>query len=956
MSRTEEGADKGSGAADRWERVQHLIEEALELDVLARAAFLDSECEDPELRAEVESLIEASGASEEYFGDLADRAGITLSPDTEGGSDSSPSVDPQWSSAAEAGRAMIGSRIGQYTVLDWLGAGGMASVYLAEREGDGFVQRVALKVVSTKVSDPLIQRRSNEERRILARLEHHGIARLIDGGVTPEGYPFYAMEFVEGKNILRHCDDLRLTIEDRLRLFLDLLVPVQYAHERLVIHCDLKPSNIWVTAEGSVKLLDFGVARLIDPNSAGSGTTGLWFTPAYASPEQVRREPPGTASDVYSLGVLLYELLSGHRPYRFGSNLRDEIAKTVGEFVPAPPSEAVMDSTTRSIEGQRVEVTPKVVGLARRATTDALRKSLRGDLDAIVMKALAKDPEERYSTAERLAADLRRHLEHELVSSVTPTSRYRATKFVRRNRTSVTAAVIVGFALTAGLAGSLWQARRATLAAALAADEAEKAQLVAELMGDLFRLSDPSESLGDTITARDLLDRGAERIRSEFGDQPDVQADLLSEVARVYNNMGLYKQAQPLAEQALELRAGVFGPVSLEASESLVQLGVLYSNLSDQGRAIELLSRAIDIRTPLVDGPDPELIEAKRTLGWQVRQAGEYGRAAALFESALQEQRQIDESPAAVADLMFGLASSLHDDGLLDEADAVFNEILSRVDPDARPTPNSVSALHTVGMVRRLREQYVEADPILASAYSMSVRLYGSEHPEALAARNEYAMNLGALGRWQEAEGHLRAALVAAERSLGPDHQTTARLSEGLGSVLEYMGRYEESVAYQQVALEEKVRRHENRDHAGVLSSLVAVGRTLALAGRVREADDYLTQAEAMGQRLGSTRSVYRLSSERSRGLLAQAGGDYEVAEEHFLFAIQLADEILSRPSHRFATGAKFEYAIMLMDAGRRSEAAALLEEVESLLLIRVDASHPLVSEARSLLQEARSG
>ena len=956
MSRTEEDADRGSGAADRWERVQHLLEEALELDVEARAAFLESECDDPELRAEVESLIEASEASEEYFGDLADRAGITLSPGTEGGSDSSPGVDPRWSSAEEAGRAMIGSRIGQYTVLDWLGSGGMASVYLAEREGDGFVQRVALKVVSTKVSDPLIQRRSNEERRILARLEHHGIARLIDGGVTAEGYPFYAMEFVEGKNILRHCDDLRLTVEDRLRLFLELLVPVQYAHERLVIHCDLKPSNIWVTAEGSVKLLDFGVARLIDPNSAGTGTTGLWFTPAYASPEQVRREPPGTASDVYSLGVLLYELLAGHRPYRFGSNLRDEIAQTVGEFVPAPPSDAVMQVTTRSVEGQRGEVTPELVGLARRVTPDALRKRLRGDIDAIVMKALAKDPEERYSTAERLTADLRRHLEHELVSSVTPTSRYRATKFVRRNRTSVTAGVVVGIALTAGLAGSLWQARRATVAAALAADETEKAQLVAELMGDLFRLSDPSESLGDTITARDLLDRGAERIRAGFDDQPDVQADLLSEVARVYNNMGLYTRAQPLAEQALELREGVFGPVSLEASESLVQLGVLYSNLSDQGRAIEMLSRAIDIRTPLVDGPDPDLIEAKRTLGWQVRQAGEYSRAAALFESALEEQRQIDESPAAVADLMFGLASSLHDDGLLDEADAVFNEILSRVDPDARPTPNSVSALQTVGMVRRLREQYAEADPILASAYSMSVRLYGSEHPEVLAARNEYALNLGALGRWEEAEGHLRAALVAAERSLGPGHQTTASLSEGLGGVLEYMGRYDESVAYQQVALEEKVRRHENRDHAGVLSSLVAVGRTLALAGRVREADDYLTQAEAMGQRLGSTRSVYRLSSERSRGLLAQTAGDYEVAEEHFVFAIQLADEILARPSHRFATGAKLEYATMLMETGRRSEATALLEEVESLLLTRVDASHPLVSEARSLLQEARSG
>ena len=303
MSRPDEAA--------RWERVQELLAEALDLEGDAREAFLAEACDDDEIRREVDSLIEASEASEAYFGDLADRAGMTLSPDT------SPPPEherPERTTAEDQARALIGSRIGQYTLLDWLGQGGMASVYLAEREGDGFVQRVALKIVSTKVSDPLIQRRSNEERRILARLEHFGIARLIDGGVTSEGYPFYAMEFVQGKDVLRHCDDLRLTVEQRLRLFLDVLVPVQYAHERLVIHCDLKPSNIYVTDRGTVKLLDFGVARLIDPESAGSGTTGLWFTPAYASPEQVRREPPGTASDVYSLGVLLYSSLkNSHR-------------------------------------------------------------------------------------------------------------------------------------------------------------------------------------------------------------------------------------------------------------------------------------------------------------------------------------------------------------------------------------------------------------------------------------------------------------------------------------------------------------------------------------------------------------------------------------------------------------------------------------------------------------------
>jgi tetratricopeptide (TPR) repeat protein len=474
-------------------------------------------------------------------------------------------------------------------------------------------------------------------------------------------------------------------------------------------------------------------------------------------------------------------------------------------------------------------------------------------------------------------------------------------------------------------------------------------------MGDLFRLSDPSESLGDTITARDLLDRGAERIQAEFGDQPDVQADLLSEVARVYNNMGLYAQARPLAEQALALRADVYGSSSLETSESLVQLGVIEANLSMATEAIDRLSRAVDIRASLVDGPDPTLVEARRALGWQVRQAGDYDRAAALFDRALEDQRQIDDSPAAVADLMFGQASSLHDNGRLDQADSVFNEILSSIDPNARPTPNAVSALRTVGMVRRLREQYHDADPILDNAYQMSVRLYGQEHPEAIESRQEYALNLAALGRWTAAEEHLRAALAAAERALGPEHQRSAQIAGGLGGVLESLGRYDESVAYHQRSLEEKVRRHQNQDHAGVLSSLVDVGRALALADRVQEADDYLTQAEAMGQRLGSDRGVYRISSERSRAILAARAGDYGTAEEHFLFAIQLCDEVLSRRSHRFATGAKFEYASMLLEAGRTAEAVSLFDEVEVLLIERVGEEHPLVDEVRSVRQAARA-
>jgi serine/threonine-protein kinase len=945
----------------RWALVHELLGHALELDPDERGAFLAERCaDDAELRGEVESLIRASEESDDYFGDLADRAGITLSADTRDGS--APSEAESAARASAPGRLgsreeavpdLIGRRVGQYDVLEWLGKGGMASVFLAERDGDGFTQRVALKVVSRKVSDPLIQRRSNEERRILARLEHRNIARLIDGGVTPDGHPFYAMEFVEGTDVVSYCDKARLSVEERIRLFLEVCAPVQFAHERLIVHCDLKPGNIFVTPEGHVKLLDFGIARLIDPESVGSDVTGLWFTPAYASPEQVRRERPGTHSDVYSLGVLLYQLLSGHRPYRFGTALQEEIMRTVGEVVPPLPSEVVSLPGQRTVDGEREAVSAVETCASRRSTPDRMRKRLRGDLDAIVMKALAKDPAERYSTTEQLAADLRRHLANEPVMSRAITPRYRVAKFIRRNRGAVTAAGLLLVAVAGGVSATLWQASRANSAARAAEGEAEKAALVADLMRDLFRLSDPSESAGNAVTARDILDQGAERIRTEFDDQPVVQAELLSEVARVYDNLGLYARAEPLVEQALGLRIAAFGGLSAEASESLIHLGVLKSNLGLPNEAIELLSRAIDIREPRVARPDALLVEAKATLGWAVQGTGRYDQAAQLFTEALDEQVRIDPAAPEIADLKFGLASAYHDSGMLEESDSIFHDVLDDVNLSSRPTPHTLSALRRVGMMHRLREEYREADEVLAGAVEMGLQLYGPEHGMVLAAQQEYALNLVGLGRWAEAERVFRAALDVSTSLLGPGHNVTARLQEGLGTTLEDLGRYDEAVEYLKLSLQETVLRHQNRDHPGVVASLVSVARALALAGRYTEARDYLTQSEAMNTRLGNPDNVHAVSIHGTMGIIATAERRYPEAETHFARAIELADALLDRPSHRFRLGALSEYASMLVSAGRAREAVPILEEVRDLRIESLGEPHPLIDRTRAMLRGA---
>jgi tetratricopeptide (TPR) repeat protein len=293
---------------------------------------------------------------------------------------------------------------------------------------------------------------------------------------------------------------------------------------------------------------------------------------------------------------------------------------------------------------------------------------------------------------------------------------------------------------------------------------------------------------------------------------------------------------------------------------------------------------------------------------------------------------------------------------MLAEADSVFTSILDDLDPEATPTPNAIEALTRVGVLRRLREQHREADPILRSAMEMGTRLLGPEHPYVLEASQEYGMNLYALGQWDEAERLLRRTRSVSERVLGPEHEITATIGEGLATVLEELGRYDEGLLYEQISLEEKVRRHEGRDHPGVASSLSGVGRFLVLSGRFDEARNYLGRADAMIERLGTTPSVYSISVERARGIMLSAEGDFAGADEHFRRAIRLCDELLTRRSHRFATGAKLEYATMLIAAGRREEAVALLEETEALIIERVGEPHPLVDRARALRAEARSG
>jgi eukaryotic-like serine/threonine-protein kinase len=491
--------------------------------------------------------------------------------------------DPDTAGAGATGgaHARPGETFGPYRIVRELATGGMGSVWLAER-ADGLVKRpVALKLPRGAWRRTGLAERMARERDILAALNHPNIARLYDAGIAPDGQPFLALEYVDGRPLDQYCREAQLGVEARLGLFQQVVSAVAHAHSRLVVHRDLKPSNILVTPEGNVRLLDFGIAKLLEPTEPDGASlteiSGRALTPDYASPEQITGSAITTASDIYSLGVVLFELLTGTRPYTLKRATPGALEDAILELEPARPSQAVTDRV--------------------------LTRRLRGDLDWIVAKAMAKAPEHRYSSAAALAADIARHLRQEPVEAAAPGAAYRLGRFARRHRVGLAASVVIALALVAGVVGTsvgLVRARTAEADARAAAEaartDAETAERVTRFMLDLFDSTTPEQADGREVTAREVLDRGAARVRSELAGEPLVQARLLQSLANAYSSMGLYAQARPLVDEAVAA-ARTLGPRGdRELAQALLTLGQLLRRLDDAAGAERAVREALAIK------------------------------------------------------------------------------------------------------------------------------------------------------------------------------------------------------------------------------------------------------------------------------------------------------------------------------------------------------------------------
>lgn len=587
--------------AERWARVEALFERLLAYPPEQREALLlQAVPHDPALRAEVTALLRAEGQAGGFISGAVGAAAAQLDPEGPG----APLLES-------------GERVGPFRVVAELGRGGMGSVHLAERDDAEYTVKVAIKVIRGGPAGGDSVRRFRAERQILAGLDHPNVARLLDGGTTVEGLPWLALEYVDGEPIDVWCDRRRLSLDQRIDLFLEVCAAVEYAHGKLVVHRDLKPANVLVTEEGVAKLLDFGIAKLLDPDGDDpnrNATHLRMMTPAYASPEQVRGDAVTTATDVYALGLLLYELLSGRPAQRVTSSDHWEVQRAVCEREPDRPATVLTDE----------------VAQARSTTSTHLSRALSGDLDQILEMALRKEPERRYPSVAAFAADLRRYREGRPVVARGSSLGYRAGKFVRRNATGVLAAAVVALLFLGTVA---FYTTRLTGERNRARVEAARATEVAGFLADLFRQANPDVAPGPPATARDLLDRAAERIAVDLEGNPDVSAEMLQVIGVAYQSLGEPLPSLPLLEEAVLLRRERGEPEPLW--DALDALAVLHWNLGRQEEAEAMHREALALaREALADDPFPRATSLNN-LGKVLQDVGTFAEAGPLYDSAL---------------------------------------------------------------------------------------------------------------------------------------------------------------------------------------------------------------------------------------------------------------------------------------------------------------------------------
>jgi serine/threonine protein kinase/Tfp pilus assembly protein PilF len=831
---------------------------------------------------------------------------------------------------SEAGRS-----VGSYRILSEVGHGGMGAVYLAVRDDDEFKKRVAIKLLRRGMATDDLVRRFRNERQILASIDHPNIAKLLDGGTTEEGLPYFLMEYVEGEPIDRYCDAHRLSVGERLELFRTVCAAVHFAHQNLVVHRDLKPGNILVTADGVVKLLDFGIAKLLRPElySDRAEATRLeerLLTPEYASPEQARGETVTTASDVYSLGVLLYELLTGHLPYRLSGLSLHEVTRVIGEVDPRKPSTVIgeVEERTRG-DGTTAKLTPELVAKTREGRPDRLRRRLAGDLDAIVMRAMRKEPQRRYGSAEQLSEDIRRHLEGLPVSARKGTLSYNAGKFVRRHRVGVFMATAAAISLVAFSAVLAVQSARVARARDRAEREAAKAQAVSTFLQETLASANPYEGQGRKVTVVEVLKSASDKVGSSFADQPEVAAAIRQTLGTTYASLGLLEEAEPWLRQALQMRQDTLGREHPDVAASMDDLAALLRDKGENEKAERVCREALAMRRSLLGNDSEEVADSLNTLGVILLVQGRYEAAEAHLRESLGIRRKLlGDKSTEVAESLNNLATVLHDRGDYGGAEPLYRESLAidrRVLGEEHP--KVAEGLSNLARSLQDRGDFESAERLYREALAVARASLGDSHPAAATISNNLGTALLERGDLGAAEPLLRESLAIRRKALGDEHPDVAQSLNNLAMLSAKKGDYESAESLHREAL--VVKRHVLGDeHPSVAITLLNLARSIQAQGAFEKAEPLYLEALAMERKLLGARHPLLGATLSGYGGCLTDMKRYREAEEKLLEAHGMLKALVGEQHER--TRQTAERLVQLYRAWGKPDKAAEYEALNA--------------------------
>jgi serine/threonine protein kinase/tetratricopeptide (TPR) repeat protein len=762
---------------ERFELVKRLLADLEELPASGRAAYLDRACAgDDELREDVESLMQDDLPSIMRTGGLAAKVIPMMADD----------------------RSALGRHVGPYRLVDVLGEGGMGVVYHAEQTAP-IHRDVALKIVPFGMDTARVIARFESERQALAMMNHPYIAQALEAGAGEDGRPYFVMELVRGEPVTDYCAREKPSLAIRLKLFLQICEAIQHAHQRGIIHRDLKPSNVLLTKQGPEvvpKIIDFGIAKAIGEAEGKlllSTMDGqIVGTPEYMSPEQAGVIDAGldTRTDVYSLGVMLYELVSGKRPYELKKRTAIELERAM-RTPPTPPSQVSRTGGNPEANNQK----PKT-GAA------VLQRGTERDIDAVALMAMERLPDDRYASVEQLADDVRRVLEHRPVRARTQTWTYRAEKFVRRNAGGVATAALVVVLIASGAIGIVGQRNRALASeqralteATRARAEAAKASEVSRFLIDLFRESDPANARGANVTARELLDRGAARLSTELASQDAVRATLMDTIGVVYRMLGMTSESEKIAADALAIRRRALGTEHADIAQSLDHLGELARDRSRYEEAAQFHRDALAMRRTLLAAQDPAIAESLTNLGLALRELGKYDEAVPVVEEAIAIRREtVGPEHSDTLTSLKALGSIRDSAGKFVEAERLYGEVLAtrrRLLPADHPlVAGSIDDL--AGVLGR-NGKLAEAETMYREALAIRQKVLDPDHPDLTATKVSLSRNFRSQGRLDDAEPLMREALAADRRHFGNQHMSIAVDLNYLGAVLQDRGKFDEA-------------------------------------------------------------------------------------------------------------------------------------------------------------------